>query len=331
MSALGGSSKKDPWILRDDGQLFRAGTLKPVDTKAAREDKSRKNPPSLINQDTPRWSKATIAARANPNPSSPRRPLRILPNAWSSASAPPHTKICGKPSSSSSKPPRKKRRLTLGCVGLGKRDKDAQDFSFYRQIIKYLVLLNSTSGTLAAVPIFDLLVSGRMWLEAARAMFHDEEDDDIYNVEDLYVERIALQYPDNGTRDLTVLYFPPEDVTLGDAALLDTLIHASPSACSTCSMPHFRLEALAGVSFTAVPTCPHHSNCEQLLPNQTIARLLPAPSAADTCHGALFVFKHEHPAGDLLDNRDLPLIDVVNGDILHIDEWVIRWILEQGN
>ncbi|KAJ6509358.1 hypothetical protein C8R47DRAFT_1208542 [Mycena vitilis] len=148
------------------------------------------------------------------------------------------------------------------------------------------------------------------------------------------VERIVLLYPwATPLRQTASFTFHPDDITLRNLASLDANFYASPGRCDICPKPHFRHATLPGVSFTVLVACPHHPDAVgatdplwQLVPNRAVARLLPETHKHQTCNGNLVVIKHAHPAGGLVTNQSLPILDVVESEFSHIDELVRRWV-----
>ncbi|KAJ7646085.1 hypothetical protein DFH06DRAFT_1136231 [Mycena polygramma] len=142
------------------------------------------------------------------------------------------------------------------------------------------------------------------------------------------VERTVLLFPwGTPLRQTAVFHFPASDITLRDLGCLEGNFYASPGRCSICPKPHFRHSALPGVSFTVLVACPHHPDTVgatdplwALLPNKAVAALLPEELKHKTCRGNLVVIKHTHPDGGLVANQNLPVLDINEGDIPHIDE-----------
>jgi hypothetical protein len=63
----------------------------------------------------------------------------------------------------------------------------------------------------------------------------------------------------------------------------------------------------------------------RLSPNKAVAKILPETHQDQTCQGNLFVIKHPAPLPGQL-NRDLPVIDIVDDDLPHVDELVRRYV-----
>ncbi|KAJ6470098.1 hypothetical protein C8R47DRAFT_1222725 [Mycena vitilis] len=178
------------------------------------------------------------------------------------------------------------------------------------------------TGAQSHPPLFFLLSHPLQMLE--------DDELDALGMDEYCAGRLGLVYAWRRTwRICSVFLFPPDDITLGNPQLLDGLVQASPAACRVCLMPHFRIEALPDVSFTLVAACPHHEDVAEhpLHPNNAVANILPHGCADKTCRGNIVVFKHSHPPGNLLDNRALPVVDVVDNDLPHLDAWVSRWVL----
>ncbi|KAJ7826542.1 hypothetical protein B0H13DRAFT_1918113 [Mycena leptocephala] len=147
----------------------------------------------------------------------------------------------------------------------------------------------------------------------------------------VYTERFVRLYPWGLSATQTAVYLTPvENITLNQGGSLEGWFYCSPRECKKCLKPHFRHPAIPDSSFTILIACPHHPNLADdpisLPPNQAVAKILPEDRQHQTCCGNLVVVKHALPpdshAG--ISNRDLPIVDVVATDYLHIDEMVRR-------
>ncbi|KAJ7847101.1 hypothetical protein B0H14DRAFT_2583748 [Mycena olivaceomarginata] len=130
-------------------------------------------------------------------------------------------------------------------------------------------------------------------------------------------------YPwDAGCREMSLIMFPPEAVTLRNPDILDNNFFASPAQCTICPKPHLSHQAIPGASFTIIVSCPHHTNVAQSppRPNCAVANLLPDQRRHETCNGNLMVFKHAISNNPAVSNQDLPVVDILPADFLHVDE-----------
>ncbi|KAJ7160862.1 hypothetical protein C8R46DRAFT_1038080 [Mycena filopes] len=137
-------------------------------------------------------------------------------------------------------------------------------------------------------------------------------------------DRRALFYPWGlSARHTLLIAFPRGPVTLRDPALLESCFWASPAQCAACHKPHFKHAAMPGASFTIIIHCPHHPSAADAPCgyNKAVQVILPETRAHQTCYGNLLVVKHMCPSDSTaIDNRDLPVIDVLPADMEHIDE-----------
>lgn len=145
--------------------------------------------------------------------------------------------------------------------------------------------------------------------------------------QDLYTQCLTLLYPWQGpARDTALIVFPPDAVTLRDPDILEHSFWFSPAECKICPKPHFTHEAIPAASFTIILSCPHHPSASQSPPgpNEAVTRILPDPCKHETCKGNLMVIKHAASDDPNISNQDLPVVDVVPQDFLHVDELVRR-------
>ncbi|KAJ7792186.1 hypothetical protein B0H14DRAFT_2624172 [Mycena olivaceomarginata] len=129
-------------------------------------------------------------------------------------------------------------------------------------------------------------------------------------------------YPwDEGRQEMSLIMFPPEAVTLRNPNILNSFF-ASPAQCTICLKPHLSHQAIPGALFTIIVSCPHHTDVAQSPPgpNRAVTNLLPDQRKHETCNGNLMVFKHTISNNPAVSNQDLPVVDVLPADFLHIDE-----------
>ncbi|KAJ7718103.1 hypothetical protein B0H14DRAFT_3521806 [Mycena olivaceomarginata] len=122
--------------------------------------------------------------------------------------------------------------------------------------------------------------------------------------------------------EMSLIMFPPEAVTLRNPDILDNNFFASPAQYTICLKPHLSHQAIPGVSFTVIVFCPHHTDVAQSPPgpNRAVANLLPDQCKHEMCNGNLMVFKHAISNNPAVSNQDLPVVDVLPADFLHVDE-----------
>ncbi|KAJ7641677.1 hypothetical protein FB45DRAFT_1022414 [Roridomyces roridus] len=106
--------------------------------------------------------------------------------------------------------------------------------------------------------------------------------------------------------------------------ILQGLFDPDPTNCKHCLKPLLRHEALGlDIAFTVITGCTH---ADTLRPdaNKAVAAMLRPADKHKTCHGSVLVVKHAHSPDARISNRDLPLLDIVESDIPHLDELVRR-------
>ncbi|KAJ7470057.1 hypothetical protein B0H11DRAFT_2237973 [Mycena galericulata] len=141
------------------------------------------------------------------------------------------------------------------------------------------------------------------------------------------IVRKALLYPWGVVdRHLINIDFLSDAPTLGanNALVVAAVFEPNPALCDRCLKPYLKHRALPDVAFTIFTGCTHGTDpeWETQYPNKAVAAMLPDPS--QTPFGCVLVVKHPLSTDAQVSNRDLPILDVDQADIPHLNELVKR-------
>ncbi|KAJ7617994.1 hypothetical protein FB45DRAFT_933082 [Roridomyces roridus] len=142
-------------------------------------------------------------------------------------------------------------------------------------------------------------------------------------------ERIVLFYPYflSGARALTPVELHPGPPTFAnnpEILSLSGLFQAEvdPGLCDRCSNRYYHHPTLPDVVFTLFMACTHTApDSPALHPNKAVASLLHPKIKHKTCRGSVIVVKHAHThvPGSCVSSRKLPIVDVLESDIPHLN------------